>query len=86
MDEEVRKTLKELARIAEVQNNLSSDFKDDIAAAHVLLIGIIRAFADNPGFKENLERTISEIEAGSMPEGAKKSIADITRRSLYLHD
>lgn len=86
MDEDVKKALRDLASIAEVQNNLSSDFKDDIAAAHVLLIGIIRAFAGTPGFKESLERTISEIEVGSMPEGAKKAISDITRRSLYRHD
>lgn len=86
MDEQVRKALQDLGGIAEGQNKLSSGFKDDIAAAHVLLIGIIRAFADTPGFKESLERTISEIEAGSMPEGAKKAISEITRRSLYRHD
>lgn len=86
MDAEVQQRLNEILAIMQSQNNLQAEFKDQIAAAHVLLIGIIRAFADTPGFKENVERTISEIEAGTIQPGAKKQIAEITRRALYRHE
>lgn len=86
MDAEVQQQLNKILAIMQSQNNLQAELKDEIAAAHVLLIGIIRAFADTPGFKENVERTISEIEASTIQPGAKKQIAEMARRALYKHD
>ncbi|HGM6769860.1 TPA: hypothetical protein ACKQAW_000379 [Stenotrophomonas maltophilia] len=81
-----RHEILELSRIAGEQNKMLGEFKDQIAAAHVLLIGVMRAFADTPGFKEKIESVIAEIEAGPMPDGAKKEISRISRLALYKHD
>ncbi|MCU1017033.1 hypothetical protein JAK38_06505 [Stenotrophomonas maltophilia] len=86
MDEEVRKTLAQLAAIAEQQSQTLAQLKDEFAAAHVLLIGIIRGCASLPGFKENVERTISEIENGSMSPATIKKVSETTRTYLYRHD